>query len=326
MKFASEEEFVQWLKARIPRKTRGMRLGIGDDAALIAPTSGAEFMVTNDMSIEGIHFLPRMHPPEAVGHRALTRPLSDVAAMGGRPRFAFVGLALSRRASYEWVELFLSGFWRLARRFRVTMLGGDTAWGAAKTMVDVVVLGDCPSGKALLRSGARPGDQVYVAGELGESALGLRALRTGRKAPDAVQAHLYPEPQCALGRFLRDRSLASAAIDLSDGLSTDLCRLCEASQVGARIVAEAVPYPRLPDSLHNSRAQLLSFALNGGEDYRLLFTASPGNAAKLPASFHGIRLFKIGEITRSRARTLVDADGEEKPLAARGYDHFGKSR
>lgn len=331
MKFANEDQFVRWLKRKAPTMTQGMRLGIGDDGALVAPSPENELIVTNDMSIEDVHFSARLHPPEAIGHRALARSLSDVAAMGGTPRFALVALALSRQANHQWIELFLSGLLRLARRFRVAMLGGDTTWGARKTMVDIMVLGEVAAGKALLRSGARPGDQIYVAGEVGEAALGLSALRSdashaNSKVPNAVRAHLYPAPQCALGCFLAERRLATAAIDISDGLSTDLFRLCEASKVGASIQADAIPRPEMPSSGRWSPAQLLSFALNGGEDYKLLFTAPPAKAKKLPVSFRGTRLHRIGEISRSRALVLVDAAGHEKPLTPRGYDHFSRAR
>ena len=204
------------------------------------------------MSIEGVHFTRRLHPPEAVGHRALARSLSDVAAMGGVPRYALVSLAISKGATREWVSAFYRGMLALARRFGVELIGGDTARVAERTFIDVLAAGEVPRGRALRRSGARMGDQIYVSGRLGLSALGLRLLRSRRggspppaeaTAREAMHHHLYPIPQCALGRFLSERRLASALMDLSDGLSTDLARMCAASGVGARLWAEKIPGP-----------------------------------------------------------------------------------
>ncbi|MGH9469938.1 MAG: thiamine-phosphate kinase [Terriglobia bacterium] len=323
--FRNEPEFVRWLERRTAARAPGLRLGIGDDAALIEPRPDAQLALTTDLSVEGIHFSRRLHPPGSIGHRALARSLSDIAAMGAVPRFALLSCALSRRADRQWVESFFGGFLRLARRFKVAVLGGDTARGGARTMIDVAVLGEIPKGNAMRRSGARAGDQIYVAGPLGFSALGLRLLRSGETrdrgiTQRAIRAHLYPEPQCALGCFLAEERLASAAIDVSDGLSSDLARLCESSGVGAVLFAEKIPGPA-PFGPWTAR-HMLSLALNGGEDYVLLFTARP--SAKLPSSYRGITLSRIGEVTAARARVLVEPGGKQKPLAPHGYDHFSR--
>ena len=346
-KFGDEREFVRWLQRQAPERDSRLKLGIGDDAALVEPRRGHELILTTDLSIEGVHFTAGLHPPRSVGHRALARSLSDVAAMGGTPRYALVSLALSRRATRAWVEAFYEGLLALAQTFRVSVIGGDTAVVSGPSMIDVVVAGEIPRGQALRRSGARPGDLLYVSGRLGLSALGLRLLRTARRrrisaqavsaarqmpglvcsaalpvtvsSPEAIQAHLYPQPQCALGRYLAARRLATAMIDLSDGLSTDLGRLCEASGVGARVWAEHLPQPNLKDP----RA-LLQLALHGGEDYQLLFTVAPRRAQRLPARFHGVPLRHIGEITRAKKVVLHQATGREKSLRPQGYDHFRK--
>ncbi|MGH9448917.1 MAG: thiamine-phosphate kinase [Terriglobia bacterium] len=328
--FRSEAEFLTWLRRRSGRKAAGMLVGIGDDAGLIRPKAGRELILTTDLSIEGVHFSTRLHPPEAVGHRALARSLSDIAAMGGAPRFALVALTLSRRTDRLWLEKFYGGIFRLARRFGVMLLGGDTATKPGRTggiAADVVVVGDVARGRALLRSGARPGDAVFVAGTLGLAALGLRALRSKLKNPAAaLRAHLYPEPQCALGQFLAEERVASAAMDLSDGLSLDLARLAAASGVGGCLWRDAIPTVK-PGAMSAARGVTpLSLALNGGEDYKLLFTVPQRSLPRVPAIFDGVRLHRIGEICASaRGISLIGNNGKPRALAAAGYDHFRRN-
>ncbi len=353
--FRNENEFVRWLRGFVPRPAGRLKLGIGDDAALAEVSRGRELILTTDLSIEGVHFTRRLHPPRSVGHRALARSLSDIAAMGGIPRFALVSLAISRGSGRGWIEGLYAGIVALARRFSLSVIGGDTAVVRGSTIIDVVVVGEVPPGSALLRSGARPGDQLFVSGTLGLSALGLRLLksrprRLSTSANRAIQAHLSPEPRCALGRFLSERRLARALIDVSDGLSTDLSHLCEASGVGARVWANRIPVPKFPDARGQaprniekarpfdcslravsevepravSDGDLLELALHGGEDYELLFTVPPRKAARVPARFRGVPLCCIGEIHRSKELLLIRPDGMESTLRPSGYDHFRK--
>jgi thiamine-monophosphate kinase len=349
--FKTENQFVQWLqefavssergRTGPTRLKRGVKLGIGDDAALVDVRRDCELILTTDMSIENVHFTREFHPPQAVGHRALARSLSDVAAMGGVPRYALVSLALTEQTGQQWISRFYGGLQALARRLGVRLVGGDTAVVPGGTFIDVLVAGEVPRGKALRRSGAHAGDLIFVSGQLGYSALGLRVLRSRLpKAPPpapkaaglyrpawarvpaptarkAVQAHLYPEPQCALGRFLSSRGLASALMDLSDGLSTDLDRLCTASAVGARIWAVKVPGPALPEA-----ADSLQLALHGGEDYQLLFTVPQRAASRLPAGFQGQRLYPIGEVEAGSGVDLVTPEGKVQTLGPGGWDHF----
>ncbi len=335
--FRTENEFVQWLLAltapaqehervRSRKLEKGVKLGIGDDAALVAVKRGQELILTTDMSIEDVHFSHRLHPAEAVGHRALARSLSDVAAMGGVPRYVLLSLATSKRVTRAWVSGFYRGMQALARRFGVRLVGGDTALVPGKTFIDVLVAGEVPIGKALRRSGARAGDQIFVSGRLGLSALGLRLLQSKRggsrlrieaAAREAVQAHLYPEPQCALGRFLSSRGMVSALMDLSDGLSTDLSRLCAASGVGARLWAAKIPGPNLPEAEDS-----LQLALHGGEDYQLLFTVPRRKASRLPSKFRGQSLHLVGEIEVSKGIRLVMPDGKIQTLEPAGWDYF----
>ncbi|PYV19396.1 MAG: thiamine-phosphate kinase [Acidobacteria bacterium] len=253
--FRSEAQFVKWLRTRAGPRPAGVRVGLGDDAAVVKSGRGRELILKTDMSVEGVHFDARLHPALSVGHRALARPLSDIAAMGGR------SLAVPRLAKRRWIEEFYRGFLRLAKRFRVAVVGGDTAITVGGIYVDVALIGEATNGRPLLRSCARPGDMIYTSGRLGLSRMGLEALRWKRAAKRgtkragpwpglgadklalAIAAHLFPEPRIALGQFLARNRLASAAIDVSDGLSTDLAQLAEASGVGARIWANLVPEP-----------------------------------------------------------------------------------
>jgi thiamine-monophosphate kinase len=326
--FRNESEFVRWLRSLVGKDAGRLKLGIGDDAALVELAPAHQAILSTDLSIENVHFLARLHPPRAVGHRALARALSDIAAMGGKPRFALISLAISRRTSRAWVKDFYAGALDLARRLDVTLIGGDTAVVRREISIDVVAVGEVPRGKALRRSGARPGDQIFVSGKLGLSALGLRLLRSGRAGKtasekQALAAHLYPEPRCALGRYLSNRRLASACIDVSDGLSTDLAHLCAASGVGARLRAGRIP---LPDARGgNRRTDPLQMALSGGEDYELLFTVPREKVAKIPRRHRGVTLHQIGEITRPAKLVLTQSDGQSTPLVPSGHDHFRKT-
>jgi thiamine-monophosphate kinase len=298
-----ESQLLRLIRRRVPPlKPSALIMGIGDDCAVFRPPgSEADWLITTDMLIEDVHFQRATHPARSVGHRVLARGLSDIAAMGGEPRFALLSLALGGWTKTRWVNDFFRGFGALAERAHVALAGGDLA-RSARLSCDVVVCGEAPRGAALRRDGARAGDQICVSGLLGGSALGLRVQRGA-----AWKRHLYPEPRLALGRFLRRRLKATAAMDLSDGLSLDLYRLALASGVSADLDLEP---PRF-------RGASLEDALHGGEDYELLFTLPP--SVKLPAAHQGVPLTRIGFIERGkpgRVRFLG------RPLAARGYDHF----
>jgi thiamine-monophosphate kinase len=376
------------LLAEIRRRARaggvrsaGLVLGIGDDCALLRLRPGEEVAVTTDLSIDGRHFRLQTHPPEAVGHRALARGLSDLAAMGARPVAAFVSLGLpvelaSRlRGRRAWVDLFYDGLLALARQFRTPLAGGDLAESPV-ALADIVLVGAVPRGKALRRSGAHAGDVIYVTGTLGGSAAGLALLlssqfsvrssqqkparatssarikaenasghdfsraentsfKTTRALASAVlraqisrpaanyelrtrncelDSHLYPQPRIVQGERLRKRGLASAAIDISDGLSTDLAHLCRESSLSAEIDADAIPA---------APTATLDQALHGGEDYELLFTAPA--AAHVPRAIAGVPVTRIGRMVPRRAGrpqiTLVTSSGVQ-PVEPRGWQHF----
>jgi thiamine-monophosphate kinase len=293
-------------------------VGIGDDASVLHIPKDHEILVTTDFSLEGIHFRREWHPPESVGHRCLTRGLSDIAAMGGEPIAAFLSLALPAKLPQKWVDQFLNGLLQLAKRFNVELAGGDTAESRHGVLADIVVVGSVPKGKAVLRSGAQLADKIYVTGQLGGSAAALAFLRTGKRRldPKSFPRHLFPESRIEVGRFLREKRIATSMIDISDGLSTDISHLCRESGCGAEIREAAIPRAKIG----NSREVDLDLALHGGEDYELLFTA-PANT-RMPSTIAGIEISEIGKITRGRRLTLRNASGATIKFEPRGWAHF----
>lgn len=291
---------------------------MGDDCAVLRIPPRHQTLVTTDFSLEGIHFRREWHPPESVGHRCLARGLSDIAAMGGTPVAAFLSLALPRHLPQTWVDAFVKGLLRLASKYRVPLAGGDTAESPSGVLVDIVVVGSVPRGKAILRSGANPGDRIYVTGELGAAAAVLEQLFSDRKLRPADHArHFYPEPRVEVGRVLGEKNLASAMIDVSDGLSTDLSHICEESGVGAEIDAVSLPAAKL-----DKKTVPLRFALHGGEDYELLFTAPP--LKRIPPRIAGVPVSEIGRVIRARRMYLVEKNGSRTPLQPEGWQHFQK--
>lgn len=297
----TEESILDGLKRRIAiRRGSGVILGIGDDCAILRPRGAKEdLLFTTDLLIEGVHFERATHPPASVGHKALARGLSDIAAMGGVPRFCLVSLALPVSAGRAWVNQFYTGLLKLAKRTGTVLAGGDLARSQLVTC-DIVVAGSIPRGRALRRDSARAGDSIYVSGRLGGSALGLQ---TGRGR--AWKRHVSPEPRLALGEYLRELG-ATAAMDISDGLSLDLNRLARASGVCAEI--------ELPPVFPGATTEQ---ALHGGEDYELLFTVP--TETHVPRKFRGLEMTRIGRIGRGPAGR-VRLGG--RTLPALGYDHF----
>jgi thiamine-monophosphate kinase len=293
--------------------------GIGDDCAVLRLLPGRDSLVTTDFTLEGIHFRRDWHPPESVGYRCLARGLSDLAAMGGEPVAAFLSLALPRDLPQAWVGRFLRSLISLAEKHGVTLAGGDTAESPNGILADIVMVGTVPKGRAILRSGARPGDRIFVSGELGGSAAAVVRMRANPKKklkPGDYPRHFYPEPRVELGRVLREKGLATAMIDTSDGLSTDLAHLCEESGVGAELDAELIPRARVG----RPREVDLDLALHGGEDYELLFTAPPGK--RVPSQIGGVALTQIGVIMRRRRVFVGSSKGVAYELEPRGWEHF----
>jgi thiamine-monophosphate kinase len=320
----SERKLIEQIR-RSARGGEGVVTSIGDDCAVLRIPSGHEMLVTTDFSIENVHFRRDWHPPELVGWRCLTRGLSDIAAMGGEPQAAFLSLAVASDVPQQWVSRFLKGLLKLAKEFNVPLAGGDTAQSTEGIQADIIVIGSVPEGKAILRSGAKPGDQIYVTGKLGAAAAILKNLQQSelikskrsraKRVPVPIIRQLRPLPRLEIGQWLRERGMASAMIDLSDGLSTDLEHLCEESHVGAEIEAERIPRARPVGSAKNPVA--LEFALHGGDDYELLFTST----AEVPSKVAGVQVTRIGRITKSPGMRLL-SDREAQRLKAGGWEHF----
>ncbi len=322
-----ENELVQKISGSVAqRRISGqLRLGAGDDTALFEPRPGYELILTCDWFLEGTHFLRDKHPPDSVGWKCLARALSDVAAMGGIPRCFLLSLALPLSLAGRWLEEFLTGLRRASRRFGCALAGGDTT-RSRQILINVTVAGEVKLGRAVLRSGAHSGDVVYVSGRLGEAELGLQTLKRNKRGARSkdlrLKKHLYPEARIALGQWLAEKHVASSMMDLSDGLSTDLPRLCAASGVGARIHAASIPAPLISSRRGLGTIDPLQLALHGGDDYELLFTVRPNRTKSLPRSFQGIPLTPIGVITSRKQVVLVKESGRGHRFESGGWDPF----
>ena len=316
------------IRRQRPRRSRSeIVAGIGDDCAVLRVLSRRgrdreiDTLVTTDFSLEGIHFRRDWHPAESVGHRCLARGLSDIAAMGGDPVAAFLSLALPRRLSQTWVNGFIRGLTALAEKYEVSLAGGDTAESPDGVLADIMVVGAVAKGTSVFRSGAKPGDRIYVSGELGGSAAAVSQMREKpgfRLQPKDYPRHFFPEPRVGLGRMLREKRIASAMIDTSDGLSTDLAHICELSGVGAEVIEESIPQAKIGKQ---QREVDLKFALHGGEDYELLFTA-PRNR-RVPRQIAGVPITQIGWVTRTSKVILTsDRTNIGYELQPQGWEHF----
>ena len=338
-----ERAILSGIRARVARekdirtrvgRNRALRMGIGDDAAVLAVRRDEEIVVTTDFSLEDVHFRRGWHAPEAVGHKCLARGLSDIAAMGARPVAAFLSLAVPPELTRDreggesgvgaWFDRFYRGLLLLAERWKVPLAGGDLAQspGGARSRVaaDIVVVGAVERGRALLRSGARAGDALYVTGTLGGAAAELRALTRSPARYRSVildtpeHPHFFPQPRISIGCALVRRRLATAAIDISDGLSVDLQHLCEESELRAEVDATLLPL---------GAGATLEDALHGGDDYELLFTADA--EARVPRSIAGVPIHRIGTMLRRKSgapRMMLLTDGRRSELKAEGWQHF----
>ncbi|HEV7905744.1 MAG TPA: thiamine-phosphate kinase [Pyrinomonadaceae bacterium] len=360
----SEFDFISRIKRRAEaaraRKADGLVQGIGDDAAVLigrgggrgggrsGGRSGRDSVVTADLLVEDVDFR-RTARPHDIGYKALAVSLSDIAAMGARPRWTLLSLGLPQDIwDSPFAQNIYEGFLAAAREFDVTLIGGDVSRTPERIVIDSIVIGETRRGRAVLRSGARAGDQIFVTGTLGAAAGGLRLLEhanglrtraartrllSGLAGLARRQAH--PTPRVACGALLGERRLASAMIDLSDGLSSDLAHLCERSGVGALVEASSLPVaPLLKQSdaagsnsfTRALQADALDLALHGGEDFELLFTTRPRIAARLPKRLGGVPLTRIGEVRAASEGIKLVRDGRAGILRPSGFDHFKQAR
>ncbi len=309
------------------RPTPDAVLGVGDDCALIAPTPGLELAISTDMLIAGRHFMPS-DGPGTIGHKAMAVNLSDLAAMGARPRFALLSIALPE-VDEKFLQGFAGGFFGLAQKYGVNVIGGDTTRGGLLTL-NVTVIGELPPGQALRRDGARPGDDIWVSGTLGDAAAAL-AHHQGRLRLETAQAvqcfpRLFvPTPRIELGLALR--GLAHAAIDVSDGFAADLGHILERSSQAESALGAEVWFDQLP--LSEALAPLVNAPaaqdciLAGGDDYELVFTAPAERRDEIAGISHelNLRLTRVGQIQTQPGLRLFNR-GEPMPLARAGFDHF----
>lgn len=317
----------------LPPATPQIRAGIGDDAALIKFRDKCELAASTDAFLEGIHFFPKLHSPESVGYKALARAVSDLAAMGARPHSFLLALALPETYTGKWLSRFLIGMRRAAQAFKIRLIGGDTTRNSS-IAVQVTVLGILPPGQGVLRSGARPGDLIYVTGQLGAAELGLRILTYWPGTPlmrpsprhPLLSAHMFPRPPLEFAQRVVHRPLVTAMMDVSDGLSSDIARLCEASGVGASIDVTRLPLVRIPRIPCAKKENAVELALHGGDDYGLLFTMPKSGQRTLERLKRGERVTCIGEITRERKIVTVDSQGRVQLLRPNGWDPFRRGR
>lgn len=314
---SSEFEFLESIRGRFS-------LGkIGDDCAVLPKDSKTDMVITADMLVEDIDFRVKWTTPEFIGHKALAVSLSDIAAMGADPTWAMLSIGIPKRVwNTDFIDRFYEGWHRLASEFGVELVGGDISRTPDKIVIDSVVAGEVEKGGAILRSTANPGDMIFVTNLLGGAAAGLAALEGGlpggAQLEKVVLKQLQPVPQIKWGKLLQKQHLASAMIDVSDGLSSDLAHLCRASGVGAEIYAEKIPVyapSELPDRLG---VDPLDLALNGGEDFELLFTSDPKNLSTLKTG----HFLHIGEVTASEGMIELITSSERAVLRPKGYSHF----
>jgi thiamine-monophosphate kinase len=326
----SEFEFIDSLRRRFGA-------AIGDDAAVFQTPAGRETVITADLLIEDVDFRRTTAPPLLLGHKALAVSLSDIAAMGARPRWSLISIGVPEDVwETEFVDQFYEGLTSLANRYDVKLIGGDTSRTPDKIVIDSIVIGECNVGQAVKRAGAQPGDQIFVTGSLGGAAAGLRLIERGahlaeqnladedsQKIDHVLLRQLRPEPRVGWGMVLGEERLATSLIDISDGLSSDLNHLCTESGVGALIESSLLPIDHQVVELCGRRAlDPLQLALHGGEDFELLFTVEPGDVARLPRKVDGVELTRIGEVRKDGEGVKISEGPRVWELNPGGWKHF----
>jgi len=335
----TEFDFINSLRQRVASSsiTQSLVCGIGDDAAVFRSTSGKETVITADLLVEDIDFRRTTTPPYLLGHKSLAVSLSDIAAMGSRPQWSLVSVGVPDEVwQTDFVERLYDGLLDLASRYGVQLIGGDTSRTPDKIVIDSIVTGECSTGMAVMRSGAKPGDQIFVTGSLGAAAAGLRLIERGahlaeqnlgdddsQKLDHILLRQLRPEPRVGWGIVLGEERLATSMIDLSDGLSSDLNRLCGASGVGALIDSSLLPIDTRVVELCGRRAlDPLQLALHGGEDFELLFTVKPDDISRLPRRVDGVDIKCVGTIQDASEGVKISEGSRTWELKPGGWKHF----
>lgn len=316
--------FIDRIAEKVQSRS-GVFLGIGDDAAVTLPTAGMVLLSTADMLVEGVHFDYAWSDPHTLGRKSLAVNLSDIAAMGGVPKYALLSLAIPKQVPLNFLDDFMAGFLEQAGSFAVALIGGDTCSSRHGLVISIALLGEQYPEKVVTRKGASPGDIVCVSGTLGDASLGLELLRAGERQGCAIRRHLDPEPRVSLGRLLAEQSLATAMIDISDGISADLGHLLCCSNVGARIRIDKIPLSaEYSETIGRFSGERHSLALSGGEDYELLLTVAPDayERAVQCALGAGVKITAIGEIVAAGGIFFEKADGSSYDVNPNGYDHF----
>jgi thiamine-monophosphate kinase len=332
----SEFDFINSLRQRVA-SSQSIVTGIGDDAAVVRSSSGKETVISTDLLVEDIDFRRTTTPPYLLGHKALAVSLSDLAAMGSRPLWSLISIGVPEDVwESDFIDRLYDGLLDLANRYGVQLIGGDTSRTNERIVIDSIVIGECLPGMALKRTGASPGDQIFVTGSLGAAAAGLRLIERGahlveqnladedsQKLDHVLLRQLRPEPRVGWGIVLGEERIASSMIDLSDGLSSDLNHLCAASDVGALIDAALLPIDDRVVELCGRRAlDPLQLALHGGEDFELLFTVKPENIARLPRRVDGVEIKRIGEVTHANEGVKISEGTRIWDLKPGGWKHF----
>jgi thiamine-monophosphate kinase len=324
------------LIARLQSRLQGVQnpqiiQGVGDDCAVLRPSVGMELLLTTDTQEEGVHFRRDWAPPEDIGWRCLAVNVSDIAAMGGRPLGAVVALSLPAALDVAFVDAFYDGMLALAERYDCPVIGGNISQRADNLSVTISVLGEVACGRSVYRSGARVGDEIWVTGTLGSAKAGLEVLRhpdavAGLRTADVLTRYRRPCPRLQEAQYLCQQAGLHSLLDISDGLSSDLWHICEASGVGARLEAACIPMAEEVRQVATAlRVDPLLFALHGGEDFELCMTAPPGKIAALQSDFErrfSCSLVRVGSIRAGPDVILALPDGTQHPLGAQGYDHF----
>jgi thiamine-monophosphate kinase len=327
-----EFDLIARLTEKLPAKP-GVAVGVGDDAAVLDCSTGDQLVATCDALIEGRHFDRSFATPSQVGRRALAVNLSDIAAMGGQPLFALISLVLPTGMDFDWLDGFYAGLRAEADEFEVAIVGGNIASTAGPLVVDITLLGRVPSGRALLRSGGRPGDRVCVTGTLGAAAAGLLTLASNTLptglAEDVVErvrsAYRQPQPRVAAGQALAQAGAVTAMLDISDGVAADLNHICERSHVGAIVEAAALPIDDATTKVVRAYGRdPVALALHGGDDYQLLFAVRPESLATAQgiARTVGDSVTPIGWLTEPESGLRLRTPEGERPLEPRGWDHL----